>query len=93
MDLDDGGSVTPPPGSAVADVPPMPEPEGKVLRNHLKQVPASAPAFSMMGQSSAILDGMQECAYCVLHSVELQCMYSTYRTELVMSVVSSKSLL
>ena len=38
VDLDDGGSVHPPEGSTLAEVPPLPEPEGKVLKNHLKQV-------------------------------------------------------
>ena len=32
--------MTPPDGVTLGDVPPMPEPEGKTLKNHLKQVRA-----------------------------------------------------
>ena len=37
VDLD-AAQIVPPVGITVADVPPLPEPESKVLKNHLKQV-------------------------------------------------------
>ena len=37
VDLD-AATVVPPAGLSLSDVPPLPEPEGKTLRNNLKQV-------------------------------------------------------
>ena len=37
MDLD-AAQIVPPVGVTMGDLPPLPEPEAKVLKNHLKQV-------------------------------------------------------
>ena len=34
----DSGKITPPPSQTLEDIPPLPEPEGKTLRSHLRQV-------------------------------------------------------
>ncbi len=46
VDLDEA-KITPPAEMAVADIPALPEPEAKVLRNHLKQVRCEDPQTSI----------------------------------------------
>jgi hypothetical protein len=38
VDLDSGRLTCPPTSGGLEDIPALPEPEGKTLRNHLKQV-------------------------------------------------------